>query len=69
LHAVRLVECGLTNQAQAYCREIAEYVINNPNNIVRDFLPEFLQQLETLSDRLKYQVGFNINFILEDVIL
>jgi len=55
LHAVRLVEAGLSSQAQDYCRQIAEFVVTNQTKIVTDFLPDFLTQLETLSDKLKYQ--------------
>ena len=56
LHAVRLVEAGLSSQAQDYCKQIAEFVVANPTKIVTDFLPDFLTQLEHLSDKLKYQV-------------
>lgn len=55
LHAVRLVEAGLSSQAQDYCKQIAEFVVANPTKIVTDFLPDFLTQLEHLSDKLKYQ--------------
>ena len=63
LHAVRLCESGLASRAQDYCREIAEYVMRNPTRVESDFLPDFLQQLSHLSERLKYQVCIFLSLI------
>ena len=60
LHAVRLCEAGLASRAQDYCREVAEFVMRNPAGVQSDFMPDFLQQLQHLADRLKYQVSQNI---------
>lgn len=55
LHAIRLCEAGLVSRAQDYCREVAEFVMRNPSRVESDFIPDFLQQIQHLADRLKYQ--------------
>lgn len=55
VHAVRLCEVGLVARAQDYCRQIAQFVVRCPSRVETDFMPDFLQQLAYLSDRLKYQ--------------
>ncbi len=66
LHAVRLCEAGLVSRAQDYCRQVAYHVTRGGGaaRIQPDFLPDFLNQLLNLSERLKYQVAVCVIFFM-----